>query len=109
MGASGVVYLLGSTWLTLFALLARDYRLRARLLRAFGVAFAVFLPTEFHANISYGAHLIGFALGIISALLFWVSYRSQFARYEIAVEDIPEVFDPLEEDPLRAYPTSNLN
>jgi rhomboid protease GluP len=92
IGASGMVFWMGSAWLTLYLLLDRRRTLLQRSLRAFGVALVLFMPAEaFDPTISYQAHLVGFLLGIAWALIYFV-IRHQVLRSA-------EVYEPEFDEP----------
>ena len=96
IGASGVVYWLGGAWLALYFLIDQKRTYFQRFLRAGGVALGVFWPaTAFDPSISYGAHLIGFVLGLVFGLLYYAFKKESFKAaivYDWIVDDdeIPE-------------------
>ncbi|MFM6928270.1 MAG: rhomboid family intramembrane serine protease [Bdellovibrio sp.] len=79
IGASGVVYWLGGAWLALYFLIDQKRTYFQRFLRAGGVSLGVFWPaTTFDPNISYGAHLIGFVLGLVFGVLYYAFKKQTF-------------------------------
>lgn len=88
LGASGLVYVLGGTWLTLYFLIQRQYHLGGRLLRVVGIGALIFFPTSFVPTTSYRTHFIGFVFGVAMGAIFfyknkaWIrskeSYRVNF-------------------------------
>lgn len=91
IGVSGVVFWMGSAWLTLYLLLDQKRTWRQRILRSFGVALMLFMPTEaFDPTTSYRAHFIGFLLGILWALGYWQLRKREFSKAivkEVIFED----------------------
>jgi rhomboid protease GluP len=95
IGASGVVYWLGGAWLALYFLLDIKRTRFQRALRAGGVALGVYMPaTAFDPAVSYGAHLIGFILGLGFGVAYFAWKKDSFEKavtYEYVVEeDLPD-------------------
>ncbi|PIT99498.1 MAG: hypothetical protein COT74_10890 [Bdellovibrionales bacterium CG10_big_fil_rev_8_21_14_0_10_45_34] len=82
IGASGLVYVLGGFWLTLFWLIQRQYKPINKSLRVIAVGLLLFFPTSFLPTTSYRTHALGFFLGILSALLFYFFKNEEFKRSE---------------------------
>ena len=82
VGASGMVYLMASFWLTMYLLLERRYPVGRRLIRALGVGLVVLMPGAFDHTISYRTHLIGAVAGLVAALVFFRIYRP-FSRCQV--------------------------
>lgn len=79
IGASGVVFWMGSFWLLLYFLVDIRRSFLQRLLRSIGVGLVLFMPAEaFDPSISYKSHFIGFVLGLICAVIYYISKRPQF-------------------------------
>lgn len=102
IGASGVVFWMGGAWLTLFFLLDRRRTITQRALRSIGVAILLFVPSEaFDPNISYKAHLVGFFLGVLWAVPYYLVNKKKFRRAEISEwvveEDEAETENALDE------------
>jgi len=77
LGASGLVYLLGGFWLTMYFFIQRQYAWLQRSLRVLGMALMVFFPTSFEPTTSYRAHFFGFVAGIILGCLYFSdNYKS---------------------------------
>lgn len=90
IGMSGVVYLMGGMWLVLYLLLDRQRSWTQRILRSVGVALAVFMPSSaFDPQISYGAHLVGFVLGVGVGGIYYSYRRNEFSAAIVRV-DPPE-------------------
>ncbi len=79
IGASGVVYWMGAVWLTLYFLIDKRRSLFQRSIRTFGTGLGLFMPAEaFDPSISYETHLVGFCIGLICGLLFYMYHRKDF-------------------------------
>ena len=91
IGVSGVVYWMGGMWLVLYLLLDLQRSLTQRILRSVGVALAVFMPSAaFDPQTSYGAHLVGFILGVASGFIYYFFRRKSFEAAvvkEIIIEE----------------------
>ena len=82
LGASGLVYILGGFWLTLYPLVQRQYSVGSRLLRVIGIALVIFLPSTFVPTTSYRAHAIGFSVGVLMGLWYFRKHREQIRAFE---------------------------
>lgn len=79
IGLSGVVYWMGGAWLVLYFCIENRRTTWQKALRAIGVALFLFMPSEaFDPSISYEAHGVGFALGVLSGAFFYLLNRSLF-------------------------------
>jgi rhomboid protease GluP len=83
LGASGLVYILGGFWLTLYFFIQRQYTLPSRLLRVTGIALMVFFPTTFAATTSYRTHAIGFAAGLLMGAGYFFLKRARIRSFEV--------------------------
>ncbi|MCB0412308.1 MAG: rhomboid family intramembrane serine protease [Bdellovibrionales bacterium] len=92
VGASGLVYLLGGFWLTMYLILQRQYKWLNRSLRVLGTGMVLFLPTSFVPTTSYRTHGIGFAIGVIAALVYFILNHQKLLDHEI----YEPVFEELE-------------
>lgn len=95
VGVSGVVYWMGAAWLTLYLKIEKRDPPRRRLGKAIIVTAALFLPDTVRPEVSYFSHYLGFATGILCALLLYRWRRSEFLTGErrelVTIEDsIPE-------------------
>jgi Uncharacterized membrane protein (homolog of Drosophila rhomboid) len=107
LGISGVVYWMGGFWLVLYLMLDKQRTYLQRSLRSMGVALGVFMPAAaFDPQISYQAHLWGFAIGILSGLVFYYFKRRTFAR-AVVVERVTEVYR--DEAPANELPLRNVH
>jgi rhomboid protease GluP len=82
LGASGLVYLLGGFWLTSYFLIQRQHRTLPRFLRVLGIALMVFFPTTFVPTTSYKAHAIGFVVGGLFAVFYFLLRKTWIRSFE---------------------------
>ncbi len=93
IGMSGVVYYLGASWLTLFVLIDSRKSLKRRFAIALFLTVMLFAPQTYTPQISYLSHLLGYALGIVTAGIYYLVYRQKILSAEVReylIED-PEV------------------
>lgn len=90
VGASGCVYLLAAFWLTMYVFLERRHRIGARLMRGVGFSLVMLFPTALTPQVSYRTHAIGFAVGIVLAILYFYRRKEYFRRFEIFEYDSDE-------------------
>lgn len=84
IGISGVVFWMGGAWLILYFLIDHRKTIWQRLIRSVGVALVLFMPSEtFDPSISYKTHLIGFALGILFGVLYYIFNFKLFRSAEV--------------------------
>ncbi len=83
VGISGLVYWMGSAWLTLYLLIGTKESLRRRIGKTLFIGAILFAPQTFEPNVSYVAHFFGFAFGIPSALAYYFVQRETFKRAEV--------------------------
>lgn len=88
VGASGVVYWLWGFWLVLYIGIQRHVSLIRRLMKASVVGLFVLVPSEFRAQTSYYAHGVGFLLGIIFGLIYFLIYSKKFYASEVWREEV---------------------
>jgi len=88
VGASGVVYLMAGFWLTLYVLVQRTRSLSKRLILAIGIGLVVLVPTNLSPEVSYRTHLIGFAIGVMSAIGYFQARKERIRSLEtIEIEE----------------------
>ncbi|MDC0980160.1 rhomboid family intramembrane serine protease [Bdellovibrionales bacterium] len=83
LGASGLVYVLGGLWLTLYFLIQRQHKVFNRLLRVTGIALMIFFPSTFSPSTSYRTHAIGFIFGILIGVVYFIKSKRQIRALEI--------------------------
>lgn len=94
IGASGVVYWMGGTYLVLYFFLSRQKNTWHRWLRSAGVALLLFAPSEtFIPNVSHRTHFAGFVLGLVFGLTHYLRRRQEFLQAEVR-ETVVEDVDP---------------
>jgi rhomboid protease GluP len=93
LGASGLVYLLGGFWLTMYFLIQRQYRILNRSLRVLGVGLVVFFPTSFVPTTSYRTHAIGIGFGILMALIYFYKNKALIRSHEVYKMQYIEALD----------------
>ncbi len=86
LGASGLAYLLGGCWFSLFILLDRRISLSLRIFKAFGVTLVIFFPQTLVVDVSYRAHFLGFVLGLFTGLVYFLIKK----KYLRSFEEYPE-------------------
>jgi rhomboid protease GluP len=75
VGSSGLVYLMAGFWLTMYILVERRITLGRRLLHGLGVGLIVLMPSAFQATVSYRTHAFGLAIGIVSAIVYFLFWK----------------------------------
>lgn len=82
LGASGVVYLMAGFWLTLYLFIERRFSPGKRLFRAMGFGLIVLVPTVWDPSVSYRSHAIGFTLGVIFGVAYFLKTRERLRNAE---------------------------
>jgi rhomboid protease GluP len=82
VGASGVVYLMAGFWLTMYLGIERRLSPAKRLFRALGFALIVLVPTVWDPSVSYRTHGIGFAVGVVFGVIYFVKKKDALRRAE---------------------------
>lgn len=93
VGASGLLYLLAGSWLTLYVLVERRLSIWQRLLRVIGFSLVVLVPTSLRPEVSYRAHAIGLFIGICLGLAYFLARRDTIRSGERWEQD-PDPFGP---------------
>ncbi len=83
IGISGLVYWMGSAWLTLYLLIGSRESFRRRAGKALFIAAALFAPQTFEPNVSYVAHFFGFVFGIPSAMVYYALNRKRLKSADV--------------------------
>jgi rhomboid protease GluP len=89
IGISGLVYWMGAVWLTLYIFIDRRKSLRLRIAVSLFLTVVLFLPETYRPEVSYLSHLVGYVLGVIFGILYYIYRRAEFRRSEV-IENIPE-------------------
>jgi rhomboid protease GluP len=82
VGASGAIYLMTAFWLVLYLLIERGTALGKRLVRAGGFALITLLPASYEPEVSYRTHAIGFAVGLVSGLAYFLRHKDALRAAE---------------------------
>lgn len=90
VGASGVVYFMASFWLMLYVLIERRLTLPRRFLMAAGLTAALLLPQSFEPGVSYGAHAIGYAMGVVTGGGYFLTQKEKLRSAE-KYAPVPEI------------------
>lgn len=93
VGASGVVHYLWGFWFVLYLFIQRHVPFSRRLMKVTAVGLFVLVPTEFKPQVSYYAHGVGLAIGMLTGLGYWFLNQKRIRAYEVW-EDYIEVVDP---------------
>ncbi len=68
LGASGMAYGMVALWLVFYVHHDVDHTVPMRLFRAIGFSLVMMFPTTFDPHVSYLAHAVGFAIGLVLGL-----------------------------------------
>ncbi len=82
IGISGVVYWMGTVWITLTYLIDRRESKSKRALKAFGVFLLLFVPDAYQPNVSYLSHALGAFFGFASAEIYFHLNEKKFLKAE---------------------------
>ena len=88
LGASGVVYLIAAFWLTLFVFVERRFSVLQRLLRSVGFALVMLLSSAFDPAVSYRTHALGFGVGILFGLVYFIRVKERIRAAEVILTDV---------------------
>ncbi len=93
LGASGVVYLMAGFWFTSYVFIERSRSVNKRILHVMGVSLILLIPSAVSPEVSYSSHMIGFAAGVASGLVYYFRNRERLRAREVRVpehdEDLP--------------------
>jgi rhomboid protease GluP len=87
LGASGVIYLMAAFWLALYVCLERRFSVGKRIVRVLGFLLIVLIPAGYDPQTSYRTHAIGFGVGIILAVLYFLANKNRLRRAEVVEID----------------------
>jgi rhomboid protease GluP len=88
IGASGLVYLMGGAWISLYILIATHRTRMGRSLRGAGVTLVLFMPKEFQPEVSERTHLLGLVLGLGLGAIWYALNRNHFNSAELREVEI---------------------
>lgn len=82
IGISGLVYWMGSAWLTLYLCVGSRESFRRRVGKTLFIGAALFMPQQLEPHVSYVSHFYGFVFGFPSALAYYFFNRARFRAAE---------------------------
>ncbi|OFZ16388.1 MAG: hypothetical protein A2X86_21970 [Bdellovibrionales bacterium GWA2_49_15] len=91
IGVSGVVHWMGAAWMTLSFLIDRRESWGRRFLKVLGVSLILFIPDTLKAEVSYLSHFLGYGLGILCALLYYLIFFRKFRAAEVLEVEYDDV------------------
>ena len=106
VGASGVVFCLWGFWLIMYFFLERQKSIIGRVLRIGAVFLVLLVPSQYDPQTSYRAHYIGFVVGILIGIIYFVLNSKRLYSFEKWFVKPPEVDDGT--IPWQVDPESNL-
>lgn len=83
IGISGVVYWVAAAWLTLFVLVDTRKSLRRRFAIATVTSIVLLFPETYKQETSYYSHFLGYILGVISGIIFYLAKRKKILSKEV--------------------------
>jgi rhomboid protease GluP len=104
VGISGVIYYLWGFWFVLYLFLDKKLSFIRRLINVMGIFLILLIPTSYSPQTSYLAHYLGFAVGAITALVYYPFHAKHFQRYqEYETRHVPdlEMEDQLVDEEIR--------
>ncbi len=93
LGASGLVYLLGGCWTSLYVILDTSVSLSMRFFKAIAVSLIIFWPQTLVWEVSYRTHAIGYFLGIIMGTVYFIIKRKHLRSFEVYPVEEPIYLD----------------
>lgn len=90
VGASGLVYWMGATWLALYFFIDTTRNFKRRFAAVIILTALLFVPESYKPEISYLSHFVGYLLGIVSGSLIYFLRKKDFKALEV-IETIVEV------------------
>jgi membrane associated rhomboid family serine protease len=82
IGASGVIYMMAGFWLASYLFIERRLNPGKRVLRAFGFGLIVLVPTVWDPSVSYRTHGIGFGVGVLFAVTYFIQKKNDLRKAE---------------------------
>jgi rhomboid protease GluP len=90
VGASGVVHYLWGFWLVLYIFIQKHIPLGRRFMKATAVGIFILVPTEFKPQVSYYAHGVGLALGVLCGFIYYLVNYKKISSFEVWEEVVEE-------------------
>lgn len=98
VGISGVVYFMGAFWMTLHFFIERQNSNFRRLTHVVALSLIIFFPDlmNLKPNVSYLAHSVGFGLGLLAGIAYFVLKYPEIRRNEVwtIVSDFEDFDEP---------------
>jgi rhomboid protease GluP len=96
LGASGWVYLLGGCWASLYVILDTRISVFSRIFKAIAVSLIIFWPQTLLPEVSYRTHAIGYFIGLITGIFYFLIKRKHLRSFEEYPEEelIDDQSDP---------------
>lgn len=98
LGASGWVYLLGGCWISLYIILETSISVSLRIFKSIAVSLIIFWPQTLVKEISYRTHAIGFAIGLITGVVYFLLKRKHLRSFEVYPEPEEIIFPDDQDD-----------
>ena len=96
VGISGVIYFMAAFWMVMFVGIDRRRTLIRRLIIATAISLILFFPDTWEKNVSYLAHGLGFALGLILGIPYFFLKKNSFRKFEVWKDKSPDNEELLE-------------
>lgn len=93
VGASGVVFCLWGFWLILYFFIETQKSVMGRILRIGAVFLVLLVPSSYDPQTSYRAHYIGFCVGVVFGLIYYLLNSYSIKSFEKWYIKPPEVDD----------------
>lgn len=97
VGASGIVYYLWGFWMSLYIGISKHLSFIKRLVRVGGIFLILLIPTSYSPNTSYVAHYLGYALGMVTGIIYFFINKTHLLKFELweyrVIEDVKNEAD----------------
>lgn len=97
VGASGIVYYLWGFWMSLYIGISKHLSFIKRLVRVGGIFLILLVPTSYSPNTSYMAHYLGYALGMMTGIIYFFINKTHLLKFELweyrFIEDVKNEAD----------------
>ena len=105
VGASGVVYFMAAFWLTLYFFIERRRTVVRRINECLALTLVLLMPSTFEPHVSYRTHGIGYLMGVVFGVVYFLRNRQNIRRAERGpnVEGDVKVKPAVVEDTFKVY------
>jgi rhomboid protease GluP len=100
VGASGLVYWMGATWLALYFFIDTTRNLKRRFAAIIILTALLFVPESYKPEISYLSHFVGYLMGLVTGTMIYFLRQKEFKSSEV-IETIVEVDEELITDEIK--------